>query len=115
MVPTLTNRAVLSVTVVIAVVGAVDAGVGRNWDLAVVFLLIAVLQLLLLLRLAGRRPPVPLRADLVRWLRDRAAAEGEAAEIIADRAVGAYRDDLLGPGHEVAAGGDAHAEPHGRR
>ena len=105
----------LTVTVAISVVGAVDAGIGGNWDLAVVFVLIAVLQLLLLLRLARRRPAVPLRADLVRWLLDRASSEGESAQVIADRAVGAYRDDLLGADHDVPADRGVHDESHARR
>lgn len=96
MLPTPTNRAVLVLTAAVALVGVVDAAVGRNWDLLAVFALIAVLQGVLLLRLSGRRRSVPLRADLARWLRDRAAAEGESAELIADRAVSAYRADLVG-------------------
>jgi len=95
-VPTPTNRAVLVLTAAVALVGVIDAAVGRNWDLLAVFALIAVLQGVRLLRLGGRRRSVPLRADLVRWLRDRAAAEGESAELIADRAVSAYRADLVG-------------------
>lgn len=97
MLPTPSNRTVLWLTAAVALVGVLDASVGRNWDLVAVFALIAVLQVLLLLRLSSsRRRDVPLRADLVRWLRDRAAAEGESAELIADRAVSAYRADLVG-------------------
>lgn len=96
MLPTPTNRAVLVLTTAVAAVGVVDASVGRNWDLVAVFVLVGVLQLVLLVRLVGRRPSVPIRADLVRWLRDRSAVEGESAELIADRAVSAYRADLLG-------------------
>jgi hypothetical protein len=98
MLPTPTNRAVLALTAAVAGVGVVDASAGRNWDLVAVFALIGVLQLVLLMRLSGRRRAVPLRADLVRWLRDRAAVEGESAELIADRAVSAYRSDLVGDG-----------------
>jgi hypothetical protein len=94
--PTVTNRTVLVVTVAVAVIGAVDAAVGRNWDLLTVFVLLGLLQLVLLLRLSARRPAVPLRADLVRWLRDRAEAEGESPDRIVDRAVSAYRAGLLG-------------------
>ena len=98
--PTVTNRTVLVVTVAVAAIGVVDAAVGRNWDLLTVFALVGLLQLLLLLRLSGRRPAVPLRADLVRWVRDRADAEGESPERVLDRAVGAYRAGLLGHGSD---------------
>jgi hypothetical protein len=96
MVPTLTNRAVLLFACAVAVVGGLDAGFGGSWDLVAVFILVASMQLVLLLRLSSRRPAVPLRSDLVCWLRDRAALEGDTAELIADRAVSAYRADLLG-------------------
>jgi hypothetical protein len=100
--PTPTNRAVLWLTAAVAGVGVVDASVGQNWDLVAVFALIGVLQLVLLARLSGRRRSVPLRSDLVRWLRDRASAEGESAELLADRAVSAYRADLLGRSKSAA-------------
>jgi transposase len=70
--------------------------------------LVAVLQLLLVMRTNGRRPSVPIRADLVRWLRDRAAAEGEPAELIADRAVSAYRADLLGADRRDQRASESH-------
>lgn len=111
MVPTVTNRAVLLLTLVVAVVGAVDAAVGGVWDLFTVFSLVGVLQLVLLLRLSGRRPAVPVRADLVRWLRDRAAAEGETPERIIDRALGAYRAGMVGGSPDA----DATAERAGTR
>lgn len=108
MLPTVTNRTVLVLTVAVALIGAVDAAVGRNWDLLTVFALLGLLQLVLLLRLSARRPAVPLRADLVRWLRDRAEAEGESTDRIVDRAVSAYRADLLGDGWEGADRGEDH-------
>lgn len=92
----MTNRVVLLVTLLVAAVGALDAAIGGVWDLFTVFVLVALLQLVLLLRISGRRPAVPLRADLVRWLRDRAEAEGESAERIIDRAVSSYRAGLVG-------------------
>jgi hypothetical protein len=107
MLPTVTNRTVLVLTVAVAAIGVVDAAVGRNWDLLFVFALVGLLQLVLLLRLSGRRPAVPLRADLVHWLRDRSEAEGESPERILDRAVSAYRAGLLGAGADSGGpGGD---------
>ena len=96
MLPTVTNRTVLILSCLVAIVGAVDAAVGDKWDLVAVFAMAFLLQLVLLVRLSARRPSVPIRADLVRWLRDRAADEGDDAGLIADRALAAYRADLLG-------------------
>lgn len=109
--PTVTNRTVLILTVAVAAIGVVDAAVGRNWDLLTVFALVGLLQLVLLLRLSGRRPAVPLRADLVRWVRDRADTEGESPERVLDRAVSAYRAGLLGESGDALEPGGASA-PH---
>jgi hypothetical protein len=88
------NKVLLTVALLVALVGLTDALIGEAYDLAVVFGLAAVLQLALLLRLEARRPAVPLRADLVAWLRDRAAVEGEPIGAVADRCVAACRADL---------------------
>lgn len=92
--PTSLNKLILTLAVLVSVVGAVDATIGESYDLAVVFGLGAILQLGLLLRLQAHRPAVPLRADLVAWLRDRAAVEGEPMGVVADRCVAACRADL---------------------
>jgi hypothetical protein len=92
--PTDLNKLILALAVVVSAVGAVDAAIGRSMDLVVVFALGGVLQLALLMRLQGRRPAVPLRADLVAWLRQRAAAQGEPLGAVADRCVASCRADL---------------------
>ena len=109
MIPTITNRAVLAATAIVASVGAIDAAASHDADLAVVFGLVVLLQLTLLVRLSLGRVAVPVRADLVRWLRDRADQEGDTVELLADRALAAYRADLVGD-----ASGDAAAAPHPR-
>jgi hypothetical protein len=92
--PTDVNKLILAMAAVVCAVGAVDAGVGGDADLVAVFSLAGILQLALLVRLQGRRPAVPVRADLVAWLRDRAAADGEPIGAVADRCVAACRADL---------------------
>ena len=92
--PTDLNRLILVLTALVSVVGAVDAAVGGHYDLVVVFSLGALLQLVLLARLRFGRPAVPLRADLVAWLRQRSAEHGEPMEALADRCVAAVRADL---------------------
>lgn len=91
MAPTTLHRAVLLTTAVVLAVGVVDGIFSREWDFLAVFAVALALQLLLLARLSGRRPAVPIRRDLVGWLRNQAALGGEPMEAVADRAVSAYR------------------------
>jgi hypothetical protein len=83
---------------VITVIGGIEGAATRQWDLVVVFGLTLLLQLLLLARTSVGRPPVPLRNDLVAWLRERAAATGEPLERLADRCVAGYRAGLTDTG-----------------
>jgi hypothetical protein len=91
MAPTTLNRVVLLMTSLVLAVGVIDGVVSREWDFLVVFAVALALQLLLLARLVGRRPAVPIRHDLVCWLRDQAALGGETMESVVDRAVSAHR------------------------
>jgi hypothetical protein len=79
---------------VAAVIGALDAGVSDEPDLVAVLAFIAMLQLVLLIRLAAGRRPLPVRADLWSWVHDRAVRTGDRPEEVADRAVAAYRTRL---------------------
>lgn len=91
MAPTKLNRAVLLMSSLVLGVGVIDGIVSREWDFLAVFAMALALQLLLLARLGGRRPAVPIRRDLVDWLRDQAALGGEPMEATTDRAISAYR------------------------
>jgi len=95
-VPNLSNKLILAAASAIAVVGLVDAAVAAAWDLVVLIGMILGLHVVLWIQLSWGRPAVPLRADLVRWLGDRAVAGGEPVERVADRAVAAYRVGLSG-------------------
>ncbi|MDH4144778.1 MAG: hypothetical protein OEY23_06350 [Acidimicrobiia bacterium] len=94
MTPTPTNALVAGLALVVCLVGAVDGVVSREWDFFALFLLSALLLVFLLARTNARRPAVPLRADLVDWLRDETALSGEPMGHLADRAVAAYRAGL---------------------
>jgi len=96
MAPTTLNRVVLLMSALVLTVGVVDAIVSCEWDLLSVFALALALQLSLLARLSGRRPAVPIRRDLVAWLRAQAALGGESMEAVADRAVSAHRAGFSG-------------------
>jgi hypothetical protein len=91
MAPTTLNRVVLLMSSLVLSVGVIDGIVSREWDFLAVFAMALALQLLLLARLSGRRPAVPIRRDLVVWLRDQAALGGEPIDTVADRAISAYR------------------------
>ena len=104
MAPTTLNRAVLLMSSLVLAVGVIDGIVSREWDFLAVFAMALALQLLLLVRLSGRRPAVPIRRDLVAWLRNQAAHGGEPIDAVADRAIGAYRDGFADTDHPVHRG-----------
>ena len=90
--PTETTRLLVVAMVIVTVIGAVDAAIGGEWDLFVLFAVSLALSLALVARLETRRPAIPIRRDLVVWLRDRAAVSGEPLTTVADRALSAYRE-----------------------
>ena len=94
--PTVFTRTVLVIMAVVAAVGAVDAAAGGSWDLVAIFGFLLVATLVLLVRTTVKRPLVPIRADLYRWLARRAAVSGERTEHLADRAISTYRSGLVG-------------------
>lgn len=102
------TRLVEGIVATTALVGLLDA-IGREQaDLAIVLAIVLALAAVLLLHSVVGRRDVPVRRDLVRWMADRAACEGEEVGAIADRAISAYRAGFVAaPADEV---GDA--DPH---
>jgi len=92
--PTFSTAALVLLAGLITAIGVLDSAVGGEWDLFVVFALALAPLSVLAWRLQRRRPVVPLRADLVAWLRERSALTGEPLEVIADRCIAASRADL---------------------
>lgn len=90
--PTSTARMLVIGLLVVALIGAVDSAIGDEWDLSVLFALLAAMSAALTVRLEWRRPALPIRRDLVVWLRDRAAVSGEPLTALADRALSSYRE-----------------------
>jgi hypothetical protein len=84
-------RPLLVLAVLAAAVGLVDAAVGGVGDHVVLFAVILVAVTGSLTAALGRRTTLTVRADLGRWLQERAAAGGERPADVADRAIGAYR------------------------
>jgi hypothetical protein len=92
------GTALTVVATLAALVGLADAIVGGSADLTVIFVIVLAACLAQLLRVRPRRRPVRLRADLARWLTERAQLAGEPVEQVADRAVATYRSALGEPG-----------------
>lgn len=91
----------LVVAVLIAVVGAVDAAIGDAPDLVVLFVAVAVLCAVVLLRSITRRRAVAVRDDVARWLEITAAEQGETMDDLADRAISTYRAALAHDAHDT--------------
>lgn len=86
------TRLLVLATVVSAAAGLVDAAIGGEWDLFVVFAIVLVLGLALTRRVEGRRVSIAVRRDLAGWLRDRSTVSGEPLTAVTDRALGAYQE-----------------------
>lgn len=91
------TRVMLLALLVVALVGVLDAAIGPQWDLAVLFGLVAVLTSILLLRGLGDRRTVDLRADLAAELLGRSRRTGEPLDQLTDRAVATYLHALADP------------------
>jgi hypothetical protein len=90
--PTTTTRWLVFSAIVVSLVGAIDSGIGSEWDLFVLFVAILAITTALGLRLESRRPAIPVRRDLVAWLRDRSFISGEPLSKVTDRAIATYAD-----------------------
>lgn len=92
----LSNRFLLSISLVVVGVGAVDAFIGREWDLLLIFVLSMTVQLLLWIRQRANRIPVSLRPDLAHWLEQQSQRTGDTFDDALDRSVSWYRQGLFG-------------------
>ncbi len=82
----------LTANVVVLGIGAIDAGIGGEWDLFVLFMTSLGIGLALVVRVESRRPAIPVRRDLVAWLRDRASVSGESLGAVTDKAIATYAE-----------------------
>lgn len=98
----MSTRLIVTIALVVAGVGALDALVSAEWDLLVVFLFVMTLQIMLWLRLRANRIPVTLRPDLARRLDHQSARTGEPFDDTLDRAVAWYHSALAA---EIPRGG----------
>ena len=87
-------RALLGASILLAVVGAIDAVRGDHWDQFVILVVIAsACAGALALQRGGTRWVTP-RPDLLEWAREQAAVTDDTVERIVDRALAAQRAQL---------------------
>jgi len=86
------TRLLITATIVASGAGLIDAAIGGEWDLFLVFAILIALGSALATRIEGRRVSIAVRRDLAVWLRDRSAVSGEPMTALADRALGAYQE-----------------------
>ena len=98
--PTGIVKLLVGANLIVAIVGSVDAGISGEWDLFVLFAIGLGLSVALIMRLESSRPAIPVRRDLVAWLRDRASVSGESLTAVTDRAIATFAD-RYGPVSEV--------------
>ena len=88
-------RILLAIIVLFAAVAAFDAVRGGHWDQFAMLVAIVALAAGALVVYLRRRPGVRPRPDLMAWLADQAALTDDSPDAIADRALAAYRAELL--------------------
>jgi hypothetical protein len=91
MTPSRTTTLIAAGIAVVTAIGAVDAAIGGEWDLFAVLVIALGLGLVLVARLELHRPAIPVRRDLVTWLRRRSDVSGESIGVLTDRALSAYQ------------------------
>ena len=90
--PTGIVKLLVGANLIVAIVGSVDAGISGEWDLFVLFAIGLGLSVALIMRLESSRPAIPIRRDLVAWLRDRASVSGESLTAVTDRAIATFAE-----------------------
>ena len=90
--PTGIVKLLVTANFVVLTIGSIDAGLSGEWDMFVLFAMGLTLSVALLLRLESSRPAIPVRRDLVAWLRDRASVSGESLTTVTDRAISTFAD-----------------------
>jgi len=90
--PTGIVKLLVAANLVVLTIGCVDAGLSGEWDLFVLFAMSLILGVILFMRLESSRPAIPVRRDLVAWLRDRASVSGEPLTTVTDRAIATFAD-----------------------
>ena len=94
-------RTLLGISMLIAIVAAIDAARGAHWDQ---FALLCVLGALSLIALVGAGRTVRPRPDLMNWVEQQAAVTDDDPNRVVDRALAAYRAQMLSDSEDGRAG-----------
>lgn len=94
------TRVLLTVSLIITGVGVLDAAIGSEWDLLIIFALSAALQLAIWLRQGASRRTTTIRPDLAQWLERRSESTGEPYEDVVDRALATFKQGLYADDHD---------------
>ena len=85
-------RMLLGISMLIAIVAAIDAARGAHWDQFALLCVLGALSLIALV-IAGRA--VRPRPDLMNWVEQQAAVTDDDPNRVVDRALAAYRAQML--------------------
>lgn len=85
-------RLLFGFSLLVAVVATIDAARGAHWDQ---FALLCVLVALSLIGLFSSHRTVAPRSDLMNWVEQQAAVTDDDPKRIVDRALAAYRAQML--------------------
>ncbi len=85
-------RMLSGVSILVAVVAAIDAARGAHWDQCALLCVLAALSLIVLI---GTGRTVEPRPDLMNWVEEQAAVTDDDPNRVVDRALAAYRAQLL--------------------
>ena len=88
-------RRVFGAILVISAVAALDAARGNHWDQLAMSIVVGSLALAGLMLSVSLRNTVRLRADLMAWIEQQAAMTDDEPRMVADRAIAAYRAQML--------------------
>ncbi len=88
-------RLLLLLALVFAGVGVVDAAITSEWDLLVLFAVVATLLGAMWVRERAHRVAVTLRPDLAHWVERRAETAGEPFDDVLDRAVATFKHGIV--------------------
>lgn len=88
-------RALLGMSVVLALIAGFDAFRGDHWDQFTMLVILAALSLAAIAFEARRPVSVRVRPDLFVWVQEHAARTDDDPQRVLDRALAAYRAEML--------------------
>lgn len=88
-------RTLQGVSILVAVVAAIDAARGAHWDQFALLCVLGALSSIALIILVGAGRSVRPRPDLMNWVEQQSAMTDDDPSRVVDRALAAYRAQML--------------------